>query len=284
MLAPTRQDRVNRLTSRLMLGVCVGFTLTILAVLGLVTAYLVSLGWNSLDADFFTKLPTGDPHEPGGMRHALVGTGILVGVASLVGVPVGMLGGIYLAEYAEEGRLANAVRFVADVLAGVPSIVVGVLGYELLVVPMGHFNGWAGSLALAFIMVPIVTRTTEEMLRLVPNSYREASIALGAGKARTILQVVVPSATGSLVTGVMLALARVAGETAPLLFTALGSRLLTLDPNEPFPSLTVQIYTYATGPYADQKRLAWAGILVLISLIFVLNLAIRWFARDRSAR
>jgi phosphate transport system permease protein len=171
---------------------------------------------------------------------------------------------------------------VADVLAGVPSIVVGVLGYELLVVPMGRYNGWAGAFALAFIMVPIVTRTTEEMLRLVPNSYREASIALGAGKARTILQVVLPSATGSLVTGVMLALARVAGETAPLLFTALGSRLLTVDPDQPFPSLTAQIYAYATGPYEDQKRLAWAGILVLISMVFVLNLLIRWFARDRS--
>jgi len=259
------------------------FTVLILTVLVLVTGYLVSIGWRSLGPEFFSSLPSGDPHAPGGMRHALVGTGILVLLASLVGVPLGMLAGVYLAEYAEDGRLASTVRFVADVLAGVPSIVVGVLGYELLVVPVGHFNGWAGALALAFIMIPIVTRTTEEMLRLVPNSYREASIALGAGKARTILSVVVPSATGSLVTGVMLALARVAGETAPLLFTALGSRLMTLDTNEPFPSLTVEIYNYATGPYAEQKRLAWAGILVLISMIFLLNLAIRWFTRERRA-
>jgi phosphate transport system permease protein len=276
-------DTLNRWTSRAMLGVCVLFTLLILTVLCLVTGYLVSIGAQALSWTFFTELPSGDPHYPGGMRHALVGTGILIALASLVGIPVGMLGGIYLAEYAEDGRLASTVRFVADVLAGVPSIVVGVLGYELLVVPLGHFNGWAGALALAFIMIPIVTRTTEEMLRLVPNSYREASIALGAGKARTILQVVVPSATGSLVTGIMLALARVAGETAPLLFTALGSRLLTLDPNQPFPSLTQQIYVYATGPYAEQKRLAWAGILVLIALVFVLNLAIRYFAREKRA-
>jgi len=172
------------------------------------------------------------------------------------------------------------VRFVCDVLAGVPSIVVGILGYELLVVPLGHYNGWAGAMALAFIMIPIVTRTTEEMLRLVPNSYREASIALGATKARTIVKVVVPAATGSLVTGIMLAIARVAGETAPLLFTALGTRLLTHNPNEAFPSLTVQIYTYAIWPYEKQKQLAWAGILVLISLIFVLNLTVRYFTRQ----
>jgi phosphate transport system permease protein len=173
------------------------------------------------------------------------------------------------------------VRFVSDVLAGVPSIVVGILGYELIVVPMGSYNGWAGALALAFIMVPIVARTTEEMLRLVPNSYREASIALGSSKARTIIGVVIPSATGSIVTGIMLAIARVGGETAPLLFTALGSRLLTFNPNNPFPSLTVQIYTYATGPYPDQKHLASAGILVLISLIFILNLTVRYFTRSR---
>jgi phosphate transport system permease protein len=213
------------------------------------------------------------------MRHALEGTVILVGLASVIGVPLGLLTGIYLAEYNKERWLTSPVRFIADVLAGVPSIVVGILGYELLVVPLGHYNGWAGAMALAFIMIPIVARTTEEMLRLVPNSYREASIALGATKAWTILRVILPAATGSIVTGIMLAIARVAGETAPLLFTALGSRLLTRNPNEPFPSLTVQIFTYATGPYPQQKQLAWAGILVLISLIFVLNLLIRYFAR-----
>ena len=292
-------DRIARVTSGTMYAVCIAFTIVILTVLGLITAYLVSIGVSSLSLDFFTELPTGRHDHPGGMKHAVVGTGVLVGLASLVGIPIGMLAGVYLAEYDAGSRVAGPVRFIADVLAGVPSIVVGVLGYELLVVPFSSgkflgvpvpglrsigiagYNGWAGALALAFIMIPIITRTTEEMLRLVPNSYREASIALGASKAGTILKVVIPSATGSIVTGVMLAIARVAGETAPLLFTALGSRLLTLDPNEPFPSLTVQIYTYATGPYPEQKRLAWAGILVLICLIFLLNLAIRFTTRSR---
>jgi phosphate transport system permease protein len=258
--------------------------LIILSLLALVTGYLLKIGFSSISWDFFTQLPTGDPSHPGGMKHAILGTSMLILLASAVGIPVGMLAGIYLAEYDVGSPIAGPVRFVADVLAGVPSIVVGILGYELLVVPLGHYNGYAGALALAFIMIPIVARTTEEMLRLVPDSYREASIALGATKARTIMNVVVPSATGSVITGIMLAIARVAGETAPLLFTALGSRLLTLDPNHPFPSLTVQIFTYATGPYPEQKRLAWAGILVLIGMIFVLNLGIRFFARPKTAR
>lgn len=277
-----------------MLGVCIVFTVIILALLVLVTGYLVSIGISSLSLDFFTQVPTGNPQDPGGMKHAIVGTCVLILVASCVGIPLGLLAGIYLAEYDVGSRVAAPVRFISDVLAGVPSIVVGILGYELLVVPLGHFNGWAGAAALAFIMIPIVTRTTEEMLRLIPNSYREASIALGATKARTILRVVLPSATGSVVTGVMLAIARVAGETAPLLFTALGARFLPVfrgpapfihvsDINEPFPSLPVQIFTYATGPYQEFKRQAWAGILVLIALIFVLNLTIRLITRGRKA-
>jgi phosphate transport system permease protein len=230
---------------------------------------------------------------PGGMRNAIEGTAILVGFASLIGVPIGILAGIYLAEYEAGSRIAAPVRFFADVLAGVPSIVVGVLGYELLVVPAGagwfsripYFsgikgnNGYAGAMALAFIMIPLVARTTEEMLRLVPRSYREASIALGATKARTILRVVLPSVTGSVVTGVMLAIARIAGETAPLLFTAMGSRLLERDLRRPFPSLTVQIYNYATDPYEAEKSRAWAGMLVLVGLVFILNLLIRYATR-----
>jgi phosphate transport system permease protein len=265
--------------SRMMVFVCVGSAALILAILGLVTGYLLTLGASSLSWSFFTQDPSGLPSPPGGMRHALVGTVVLIGLASVAGIPLGMLAGVYLAEYSAGSYIAAPARFVADVLAGVPSIVVGIVGYELVVVPLGHYNGWAGAFALAFIMAPIVARTTEEMLRLVPNSYREASIALGATKARTILTVVIPSATGSIITGIMLAIARVAGETAPLLFTALGSRLLTFDPDHPFPSLTAQIFTYATGPYLEQKRLAWAGILVLVSLIFVLNVVIRFFAR-----
>jgi phosphate transport system permease protein len=278
--------KTYRFVSKLMWLGCIATAMAILAILVLVLCYLVSIGWRSVTWSFFEQdpQPYGSSGYPGGMRNALLGTGILVGLASVVGVPVGILAGIYLSEYRTKTWLTNVVRFTADVLAGVPSIVIGILGYELLVVPLGHFNGWAGALGLAFIMVPIVTRTTEEMLRLVPGSYREASIALGATKARTIVKVVLPAATGGLVTGVMLALARVAGETAPLLFTALGSRLLTVNPNYPFPSLTKQIYDYATGPYTEQKQQAWAGILVLIVLIFSLNVLVRVFTRPRQLK
>ena len=295
----------------MMLGLCITFTAFILLLLVLVTGYLISIGVQSLSWEFFTQVAGGDPQHPGGMKHAIEGTIILVALASIVGIPIGMLVCVYLAEYSVGSKMAGPARFISDVLAGVPSIVVGILGYELLVVPFSTgqifgihipilqslgvhgYNGWAGALALAFIMIPIVARTTEEMLLLVPGSYREASIALGATKAGTILKVVVPSATGSIVTGIMLAIARVAGETAPLLFTALGSRLVPIvfnhgiipevEINQPFPSLTVQIYTYATGPYPEFKRLAWAGILVLIMLIFVLNLLIRFATRSRHA-
>jgi phosphate transport system permease protein len=285
MLEHRLHNSVHRWISQFMFVLCVCAAAGIVALLVLVTGYLVSLGASSLSLRLFTELPIppGMHGSPGGMRNAIVGTMILIALASVVGIPVGTLAGVYLAEYEAGSWISTPVRFVSDVLAGVPSIVVGILGYELLVVPLGHFNGYAGAMALAFIMVPIVARTTEEMLRLVPNSYREASVALGATKARTILRVVVPTATGSIVTGVMLAIARVAGETAPLLFTALGTRLMTVDPNQPFPSLTVQIYNYATGPYEEQKRQAWAGMLVLIALVFVLNLTIRFAVRPRRA-
>jgi phosphate transport system permease protein len=271
----TRHTPWKRLQSRVMFAACTACTAAIIGVLGLVTVYLFSIGFRAISWEFFSALPTGDPHDPGGMLHAVVGTLILIGLSSAIGIPLGLLAGVYLSEYGAERFLPGPVRFVADVLAGVPSIVVGILGYELVVVPMGGYSGWAGTAALAFIMVPIVARTSEEMFRLVPDSYRQASVALGATRSQTILRVVLPAASGSVVTGIMLAIARIAGETAPLLFTALGSRLLTTNPSRPFPSLTVQVYTYATGPYPQQRELAWAGILVLISIIFVLNVSIR---------
>ena len=298
----TVHDRVTRGVSTAAVGLSYAFTGVILILLFCVLGYLLTLGAGSISLDFFTQLPKTDTiSDAGGMKQALVGTGILIGLASVIGIPVGMLTGVYLSEYDTGSKLATPVRFVCDVLAGVPSIVVGILGYELLVrplynwdgtltlfghvlkvVPNGNYNGYAGSFALAFIMIPIVARTTEEMLRLVPGSYREASMALGSTKAQTILNVVLPAATGSLVTGVMLAIARVAGETAPLLFTALGSRLMTVNPREPMPSLTAQIYQYTTGT-PEQIKLAWGGVLVLIALIFALNLAIR-FAAGRRGR
>src|SRR3954452_11929858 len=269
--------RYVTIQSALMKALCVVFTAAILLILAFITFYLLANGFKYLSWNIFTQvpIPPGMEGAPGGLKNALVGTGILIALASAVGIPLGLLAGIYLSEYSARSRLGVPLRFIADVLTGVPSIVVGILGYELVVVPMGGFNGYAGACALAFIMVPIVARTTEEMLRLVPSSYRDASIALGATKARTILQVVLPAAGGSIITGVMLAIARVAGETAPLLFTALGSRLLTLDPNQPFPSLTVQVFVYATGPYKEEQNLAWAGMLLLIAIVFMLNLAVR---------
>lgn len=279
----TRQERPGyrrfvTAHSALMKVMCLVFTAIILLVLASITYYLLAKGFSYLSWDIFTKepIPPGMEGAPGGLKSALVGTGILIALASAVGIPVGVLAGIYLSEYSARSWLASPARFIADVLTGVPSIVVGILGYELVVVPMGRFNGYAGAAALAFIMIPIVARTTEEMLRLVPNSYRDASIALGATKARTILMVVLPAAGGSIITGIMLAIARVAGETAPLLFTALGSRLLTFDPSHPFPSLTVQVFTYATGPDQAEQNLAWAGMLILIGIVFVLNLTLRF--------
>lgn len=286
----TRTESVSLGVNAVMRVLCVAGTVTILAVLGLVVVYLFSIGLSSLSLDFFTKLPTGDDKVPGGMKNGIIGTLILVGMASAIGIPLGMLAGVFLAEYEQKSWIAAPVRFIADVLSGVPSIVVGILGYELLVVPaasgafkwvpyfseMRSFNAWAGAAALAFIMIPIITRTTEEMLRLVPNSYREAGIALGATKARTILSVVLPAATGSVVTGIMLAIARVAGETAPLLFTIGYVRSIETDPRNAFPSLTVQIYKYASDPSPFVVKQAWAGTLVLITMIFVLNLAIRF--------
>ncbi|HEX8915379.1 MAG TPA: phosphate ABC transporter permease PstA [Humisphaera sp.] len=288
-------DRIARAKTVVMFRVCIYFTVAVIACLVMVTTYLAgkgtaslhlteSLSWTAPFArvpDFFARTPTFDRNDPGGMKHAIVGTLVLIGLASAVGIPLGLLTGIYLAEYDRNAWLVAPVRFVADVLAGVPSIVVGILGYELLVVPLGSRSGWAGAAALAFIMVPIAARTTEEMLRLVPNSYREASIALGASKARTIVSVVLPAATGSVVTGIMLAIARVAGETAPLLFTAGISRHMTTNPSEPFPSLTVQISDFAADPAPQIRELAWGGILVLITLIFAINLTIRFVTRPK---
>jgi phosphate transport system permease protein len=273
------KDKRARLASYLMYAVCIACAALIVGTLVLIVGYLLVIGLHSLNWSFFVNLPRSDPP---GMRNSIEGTIILVFLASLVGIPVGMLAGVYLSEYEVDSLLATPVRFVCDVLAGVPSIVVGILGYELVVVPTGTYSGWAGALALAFIMVPIVARTTEEMLRLVPHSYREASIALGATKARTIVDVVVPSATGSLVTGAMLAVARVAGETAPLLFTAVGSDFVVHDPGKPFPSLTLRIYELSNEASPAARAQAWSGILVLIALILLVNLGVRYFTRQRA--
>ncbi len=281
-VARTFRETRRRVISGAMFTLCAAGAAAIISLLLLVIGYMVWIGVSSLSWGFLTTVPTGDIANPGGMRHAIDGTIILIALASAAGVPIGVLAGIYLAEYPGESFVTSPLRFIADVLTGVPSIVVGILGYELVVVPVSRmtqnsisFSGYAGAAALAFIMIPIVARTTEEMLRLVPRSFREGSLALGATRAQTIFRVVLPGAFGGIATGVVLSMGRIAGETAPLLFTALGSRLLTHNPAEPFPSLTLQIYSYATGPYPEQKRLAWAGILALLAILFLVNLSIR---------
>jgi phosphate transport system permease protein len=226
---------------------------------------------------FFTQPPPGDATASGGgIANAIVGTLIMVGMAALVFVPLGILGAVYLSEFASNNRLSRAVRFFSEVMTGVPSIMVGVFAYGLIVVYMHHFSALAGAFALGLIMWPIVLRTSEEMLRRVPTSVREASLALGTPKWRTVLKVVLPSAAAGLTTGSMLAIARAAGETAPLFFTALGSEFISFKITQPMSALPLEIYAGATSPYAEQVQRAWAAALTLIALVLALTLVARF--------
>ena len=308
---------INRVA---MVACCLCALLTITA-LFLIFGYILFRGVSSINLAFFTRLPA--PSDAvGGMRNGIAGTLVLISMASVIGVPVGMLCGIYLAEYARENWFSHSLRLVVDVLAGVPSIIVGVLGYMMLVkgwTPLtysdssvlnplislcnsvvwvrntlfpSHASAWAGAVALGFMMCPIIARTTEEMLKLVPKALREASIGMGASKTQTLTRVVLPAAASGIITGVMLAVARVAGETAPLLFTVLGydQSIVSFNSSFPFvhvalsdrfPSLTLQIFKYATSAENEWINEAWAGMVVLIVIILVLNLAVRYVSRDR---
>jgi phosphate transport system permease protein len=245
--------------------------------------YVTSQGITSLNLDFFTHLPKPVGEPGGGMANAILGSGILLAIAAAVGIPPGVFGGIYLSEYGQT-RLSDGIRFAADVLIGVPSIVVGIFVYALIVLPMHRFSALAGGVALGIIIVPIVMRTTEESLKMVPTSLREASLALGAARWQTIIKVVLSAGRAGVITGVLLALARVAGETAPLLFTALNNRFWSGDPRGPMASLPVQIYTYAIAPYDDWHRQAWAGAFVLIVAILGVNIAARLFSKSAKRR
>lgn len=245
--------------------------------------HLLSTGISALNWDFFTKLPKPVGETGGGIANALVGTFVLLGIAAMVGVPIGVLGGIYLAEYGASW-LNRWIRFGADVLNGVPSITWGMVVYALVVVPMKGFSAWAGGLVLGMMMIPLIMRTAEEVLRLVPNGYREASLALGISKWRTILQIVVRTALKGIVTGVLLALARVAGETAPLLFTAFGNRYWNHNLSDPIAAVPLQIFNYAISPYEDWHRQAWAGALVLLLVITLINVSVRVLTRDRFSQ
>src|SRR5690348_4427522 len=256
--------------------------LSFLAVLSLILILgnLVVKGASSLDWNFFTKNPVPAGESGGGVANAIVGTGIIVGLACLIGLPIGIGAGLYLAEFGS-GRLGWTVRFVADVLNGTPSIVVGIFAWTWLVKPMGHFSALAGSVALAILMVPMIARTTEEMVRLVPHSLREAALALGYPRWRTSLRVIARTALAGILTGALGGIARIAGETAPLLFTALGNLNLTTRLSQPMQSLSLQIYAYGESPFDEWHRLAWASALVLMTLVLVLSLVARWATRAR---
>jgi phosphate transport system permease protein len=265
---------LRRAVSNAMVGLMVLAVVVALLPLFFILLDLVVKGAGSLSIDFFTKMPAPAGESGGGVAHAIVGTLIIVGTASLIGLPIGIAAGIYCAEY-QGSKLTWISRFVADVLNGTPSIVVGVFAWAWIVATQKHFSALAGSAALSILMIPMVMRTTEEMIKLVPNSLREAALALGYPRWRTSLAVVVRTTLPGIVTGSLLAVARVAGETAPLLFTALGSQYMSYDLDQPMAALPLTVFTYATGPYDEWHRYAWAAALVLILVVFVLSLGAR---------
>jgi phosphate transport system permease protein len=268
----------RRVTSQIAVALCALSVLIALIPLAAILFYVVSQGIQALNWDFFTKTPVPVGETGGGMANAIVGSVMMSGLGALMAVPVGILSGIYMSEYAGS-RLASAVRFAADTLNGVPSIVIGVFAYTIVVLPFRQFSMIAGAVALGTMMIPIIARNTEELLKLVPHTLREGALALGATRGRAIMTVVLPAALPGIITGVVLALARIAGETAPLLFTSLNNSYWNLDPTQPTASLTVQIYAYASSPYEDWHRQAWAGATVLIAAVLLFSLLARAVTR-----
>jgi phosphate transport system permease protein len=271
----------RRVTDHVMTGAAILTVVIVLAPLIAIFGYLVYRGIGSIDWAFLTQTPKPVGEPGGGMANAIVGTLLILGIASIIGVPFGVGAGIYLAEFGRN-RLGSVVRFTADVLNGVPSIVIGIVAYSIVVLRQGHFSALAGGVALAIMMVPTICRTTEEMLLLVPQALREAAYGLGVPRWRTTLSIVLRTATSGVITGIMLAFARVAGETAPLLFTALGNTFWNVHYDQPTAALPLQIYVYANSPYDDWHRQAWAGSLVLITLIVTAVAAVRYVVRRGS--
>jgi phosphate transport system permease protein len=281
---PQRSQQMERvirwrrsLTNHFVTGLAVLSTVVVLVPLVAILGYLLYKGASSLNLAFFTKVPAPVGESGGGMANSIVGSGIILAVASVMGIPLGIAGGVYLAEYGRGGMLGNIIRFTADVLNGVPSIVMGIAAYGLIVVHY-KFSALAGGVALAIMMVPTITRTTEEMLATVPHALREAAFGLGIPKWRTIMSISLRTAMPGIITGCMLAFARVAGETAPLLFTAFGNNFWNFKLTEPMAALPLQIYVYALSPYDEWHRLAWAGALVLIVLIMLSVTLVRLYA------
>ena len=260
--------------------ICGALACAMLALVPLISilAYVVSQGISSINWEFFTHLPKPVGEDGGGMANAIVGTLLLVALSCAWAVPVGVFGGVYLAEYGN-GKAASVIRFTADVLTGVPSIVIGLFAYTLLVLPMKSFSALSGALALGFMLIPTVLRTTEEMVRLVPMTLREAALALGISRFRATLNIVIATAKSGILTGILLSVARIAGETAPLLFTAFGNRVWSHDAFEPIAALPLQIFVYAISPFEDWHRQAWAGAFVLISMVLSLTIVSRLWAK-----
>src|SRR5579864_1534421 len=278
---PDRRARRNTLNNVMLTltGVCTFLTVSVLF---LILGFLVYNGWRSVDWNFFTKLPLSPGEVGGGMANAIVGSAVLILISMCIGIPVGFLGGIYLAEFGGK-TIPMMIRYTADLLNGVPSIVIGIVAWTVIVVPMHHFSAWAGGFALSLMMIPIGLRATEQFLRGVPDSLREGSLALGASKTRTILAVIVPAAKQGILTGMILGVARVAGGTAPLLFTSLNNQFWANKLGEPTASLPVMIFTHAISPYEDWHRQAWAAGTVLLGLVLIANLAARWVLSRGSA-
>jgi phosphate transport system permease protein len=280
ILAESRKgDRLRRLINVIMTSLTALCTFAAVAILLIILLYIARQGLGSLNLTFLTDSPR-PVGEGGGIGNAIIGSLVLLGLSSAIGIPIGVATGIYLSEFGN-GRFGSLTRFLVDTLTGVPSIVTGVFVYAVFVLPMKHFSAFAGGIALSLIMIPIVARTTEEMIRLVPQSLREGALALGAPQWRVTLGIVVPAAASGIATGAMLAVARVSGETAPLLFTAFGSRFFSVYLDRPIASLTVQIYYYAISPYDEWHAQAWAATLVLMTLILSINVMVRFLTRKR---
>jgi len=272
----------RKIKSALASGIAFVSALLVIAPLGLVFFHLLVNGAGSVNWDFFTKLPAPVGAVGGGMVNAIFGSLELLALAGAIGIPVGVLGGVYLAEYGST-RINSILRFLADVLNGVPSITWGIVVYGLVVLRFKGFSAYAGGLALGLIMIPLILRTTEEVILLVPNGYREAALALGVARWKTIVHIVMKTASKGIITGILLALARVGGETAPLLFTAFGNRFWNHSLSQPIAALPLQIFTYAISPYDDWHRQAWAGALVLVTGVFCVNVLVRILTRGRAA-
>ncbi len=266
-----RRRRWTNAVMALLMFLC---TAAVLAPLFIILFFLARTGLGAINLDFFTHQPGAAGEPGGGMANAIVGTLVLIGMAGLLGIPIGVLGGIFLSEY-PNSQLGHATRLIADVMNGMPSIVMGLFAYTIIVLPLRHFSALAGGVALGVMLIPTVMRTTEEIVRLVPQSLREGSLALGISQWRTMLRVILPTAAGGIVTGIMVGLARIAGETAPLLFTAFGNRFWNWNPLQPIAALPIQLFAYAISPFDDWHRQAWAGALVLVAIVLVINITAR---------